>query len=151
VNKRQIKKALGLFGYTMTKTGEIKGKKTRRYNYAYWLNYNHPSARRYWERVLREQVRAVPKLLSAPLHDEVMKRELRLRALDFAEAREQANSLPVWVERGGRPRRRLLSSIRWLLPPISAEDWAPLQYEAKHNARVSALLKANPKVLGKRV
>lgn len=151
MNKRQSKKALGLFGYTMTKTGEIKGKKTRRYNYAYWLNYNHPQARNYWGRLLREQARVVPKLLSASLHDEVMKRELRLRALDFAEAREQANSLPSWIERGGRPRRRLLSAIRWQLPSISAEGLTYLQYEAKHNARVSALLKANPKVLGKRV
>lgn len=149
MNKRQIKKALALFNCTMTKTGEIKGKKTRRYNYAYYLNYNHPQARNYWGRLLREQARVVPKLLSAPLHDEVMKRELRHRALDYDPG--HAESLPIWVERGGRPRRRLLSSIRWLLPPISAEDWAPLQYEAKHNARVSTLLKANPKALGKRV
>ncbi len=149
MNKRQIKKALALFNYTMTKTGEIKGKKTRRYNYAYWLNYNHPQARNYWGRLLRERARAIPKLLSAPLHDEVMKQELRRRALDYDPG--HAESLPVWIERGGRPRCRLLSSVRWQLPSISAQGLTYLQYEAKHNARVSALLKANPKVLGKRV
>jgi len=143
VNKRQLKKNLSAFGYTI-KDGEVKGKLIPRWPAEHYLNRNHPLVVRYWDRIANEQARVLPSVIKAKI-DRVSKSEFIRRVNEH-----EPMTLPKWSEQGGKPRQRLYSVARHFIEGV---DWKGLTYvqgSAIENAQFSALFKSRPQVIGNR-
>jgi len=144
VNKRQLKKYLSAFGYTL-KDGEVKGKPIPRWPATDYLNRNHPLVVRHWDRVYKEQARVLPSLLSAKI-DRVSKSEFVRRV-----NQHEPMNLPTWSEQGSKPRQRLYSIARRFVEGVQWEGLTYAQGCAIENAQFSALFKSRPQIIGKRI
>lgn len=144
MNKRQRDKHLGLFGYRL-EDGEIKGTKAGRMPQTRLFLPSHPRVRRRSERLHRAQKLALPALLRSCL-SEGLKAQISYRVESYVP-----NTVP-WTGDEGRPRKRLYNMLRRFLDVPDLVDGDTIDEARRRETKFFlSQLRANPKLLGKRI
>lgn len=152
MRKRLLKKYLKPFGLTLKRGKVACQKRTRRFREDTYLPMNHPLYVRRLKRYYREQARVLPALLKARINPKT-KAAFARQVADAQLLAKDGDALPklVWVERGARPRQRLLSSVAVYTDYIELKGKTDRQYLAAVDAKFSALLRRWPRIVGKRI
>lgn len=144
MNKRQLNKHLSLFGYRL-EDGGIKGTKAGRMPQTSLFLPSHPRVRRHHARLHRVKKLALSALLRSCLSDSI-KAQISYRVESYV-----SNTVP-WTGDEGRPRKRLYYMLRRFLDVPDLVDGDTIEEARRRETKFfQGKLRANPKLLGKRV